>query len=64
MDFAGYKTYIIAGATILYALGGLIIGKVDFTIAIPLILGALGVGGLRQGIAKSGPQQVQTPQPQ
>ncbi len=58
MDFGGYKTYIIAGATILYALGGLIIGRVDFELAIPLILGALGVGGLRQGITKSGPHVV------
>ena len=46
----GKKTYIAAGATIAYALGGAIIGKVDWNIAIPLILGSLQVFGLRIGM--------------
>ena len=46
----GYKTYIIAIATICYALGGAVAGFVDLQTAIPLILGALGISGLRHGL--------------
>ena len=46
----GYKTYITGIATIAYALGGAIIGKVDWNIAIPLTLGALEIMGVRQAI--------------
>lgn len=50
MDLSGYKTYTVAIATILYAVGGAIIGKVDWNIAVPLTLGALGAMGLRNSI--------------
>ncbi len=46
----GKKTYIIAIATVCYALGGAVAGYVDIQTAIMLILGALGLGGLRSGI--------------
>jgi len=46
----GYKTYICAIATLAYAVGGIVIGKVDPNIAIPLILGALGLGSLRHAV--------------
>ena len=52
MVLEGKKTFIVAGATIAYALGGAIIGKVDWNVAIPLILGSLQVFGLRLGINK------------
>ncbi len=51
MKLKGYKTYIVAGATILYAVCGFIIGKVPLDVAIPLILGALGFSGLRHGLS-------------
>ena len=50
-DLAGKKTYIIAIATVMYALGGAVAGYVDIGTAIPLILGALGLSGLRAGIS-------------
>ncbi len=63
MKFDGYKTYIVAGATILYAVCGVIIGKVPLDVAIPLILGALGFGGLRHGLSKqNNNKQVTQPQ--
>ena len=46
----GKKTYVVGVATIAYAIGGAIIGKVDWNVAIPLVLGALSVFGLRVGI--------------
>jgi len=54
MDFSalkGNKTYIMIIATICYALGGAVAGFVDLPIAIGLILGVLGLGGLRDAIA-------------
>ena len=61
MKLRGYKTYIVVAATICYALGGLVIGKVDVAIAIEIILVALGIGGLRNSIPQI-PVQPQTPQ--
>ncbi len=49
-NLQGAKTYIIAIATVCYALGGAISGYVDIQTAIPLILGALGLSGLRAGL--------------
>ncbi len=48
----GKKTYIVGIATIAYAIGGAIIGKVDWNVAIPLVLGALSVFGIRIGMNK------------
>jgi hypothetical protein len=48
----GWKTYILAAATVAYALGGMYLGHLDPNEAIPLILGALGLGALRHGVAK------------
>lgn len=50
MEYKGKKTYIIAVATLCYALGGAVAGFHDWGVAIPLILGALGLAGLRNGI--------------
>ncbi len=49
-DLQGAKTYVIAIATVCYALGGVVAGYVPLQIAIPLILGALGLSGLRAGL--------------
>ena len=46
----GKKTYLIAVATLMYALGGWVAGYLDFNQVIPLVLGALGLSGLRHGI--------------
>ena len=49
-DLKGKKSYIIAIATVCYALGGAVAGYVSLDTAIPLILGALGLSGLRHSI--------------
>jgi hypothetical protein len=46
----GYKTYITAAAMILTAIAGYVNGQVDPFIALQTILGALGIGFLRNGI--------------
>jgi len=48
----GKRTYIVGIATICYALGGAIIGKVEWNIAIPLVLATLEIFGLRIGLKK------------
>ncbi len=48
----GKKSYIIMIAIICYAAGGMVAGLVEFDVGIPLILGALGLGGLRAAIPK------------
>ena len=48
----GKKTYIMIVATICYALGGMVAGFVTPAVGIPLILGALGLGGLRAAFPK------------
>ena len=51
LDFlGGKKTYVIAVATVCYALGGLVAGYVEASVAIPLILAALGLGALRKSV--------------
>ena len=52
MKIDGYKTYIAAVALICYAVGGLIAGEVSGETAVQSILIALGMLGLRHGIAK------------
>lgn len=54
-DLEGYKTYLTMVATLMYALGGLAAGFIEWNAAIALILGALGVSGLRHGMIKSNP---------
>jgi len=57
MELKGRKTYIVIVATICYALGGAVAGLLSWQIAIPLILGALGLSGLRNAII---PELVKT----
>ena len=52
MKINGYKTYIVAIGLIMYALGGWAAGKVDPNTAIQSVFLALGMMGLRDGIAK------------
>lgn len=54
-DLEGYKTYLVAVATLMYAIGGLFAGYLDVSVVIPLILGALGASGLRHGMTKNNP---------
>ena len=58
----GYRTYIVSIATVCYALGGWVAGYVDPSVAIPLILGALGLSGLRGAFLKPEEKSV-TPSP-
>ena len=47
----GKKTHIVAGATVLYAILGVVLGYVDQETAIQLISMALGFSALRAGVA-------------
>jgi len=57
----GKKTYIMTIAIICYALGGMVSGLMEIGVGIPLILGALGLSGLRSGI-ESNKVVAQAPQ--
>lgn len=46
----GKKTYIVCALMVVYALSGLLIGEVGSQEAVTLILTALGLGGLRDGV--------------
>ena len=48
--FSGKKTYLVAGATVLFALLGLFTGNMDFNQVVTMILAALGASTLRHGI--------------
>jgi hypothetical protein len=48
----GYKTYAIAGATLLYAIGGAVSGHLTADQAIQLVLGSGAIASLRHGIEK------------
>ena len=48
----GKKTYFIVASTILYAVAGAVSGLHDWARATEIILGALGLGALRAGVAK------------
>lgn len=48
----GYKTYAIAGATVLYALTGIVTKHLTPDQAIQLILGSGAIASLRHGISK------------
>ena len=47
----GKKTFILAIITIIYAICGMIIGKIDTTIGLAIILGSLQMIGLRVGVS-------------
>jgi type IV secretory pathway VirB2 component (pilin) len=49
----GYKTYIVAVVTVIYALVTMWNGTMDQHTGVAMILGALGLGGLRHGITTS-----------
>jgi type IV secretory pathway VirB2 component (pilin) len=49
----GYKTYIVAAATILFTGIQLWAGQIDTQTAIFAVLGALGLGGLRHGMTQA-----------
>jgi len=50
MEYKGKKTYIVMVATICYALGGAVAGFHGWEVAVPLVLGALGLSGLRHAL--------------
>jgi hypothetical protein len=49
----GKKVYIIAGLTAVYAILGLIVGRLDFDTFVRLMSEAGFAGGLRHAVAKS-----------
>ena len=49
----GYKTYLTAAALILTAIAAYLNGTQDLFITIQAVLAALGVGFLRNGVAKA-----------
>ena len=53
INLEGYRTYLVAIGTIMWAVGGFAAGKVDGNTAIQAIFIALGMMGLRSGIAKA-----------
>lgn len=46
----GYKTYILCGLAIIYAISGFFTGHLDSNSAIETIFAALGTASLRHGI--------------
>lgn len=48
----GKKTYITIGATVAYAIGGLILGYIDANTALTLILAAMGGYGIYDKIER------------
>jgi len=48
----GYKTYIVASLTIVYAVIGVGLGFHDHPTAVEMILAALGLSTLRHGVSK------------
>lgn len=51
----GYKTYLVAVVTIIYAVVGVGISQNDWGSAVNMILGATGLGALRHGVSKVAP---------
>ena len=49
----GKKTYIVGTLMIVYALLGLALGDMESARVVELVLGGLGLFGLRHGIAKN-----------
>ena len=52
MQINGMKTYIAGIATLMYAIGGAVAGKLEFSLAMSIGLSALTMMGLRHGIQK------------
>jgi len=52
MKIHGFKTYLAAGALLLYAIGAFAAGKIDFDQALVEVLAALSLMGLRHGMSK------------
>lgn len=50
---SGWKTYVVAGASIVYAIYGVYIGSISFNEAVGYVQTALLGGTIRHGIAKS-----------
>lgn len=48
---SGKKTYVAAGLLVLYAVLGLVTGKLEDVQSVGIILEALAIAGLRAGIA-------------
>lgn len=48
----GYKTYLVAIVSVIYAIVGLGFGHNDWTSAVTMILGSSGLGTLRHGVSK------------
>jgi len=46
------KPIVVMVATIVYAVSGVIIGQHDVNLAAMMILGALGLGGMRDAVRK------------
>lgn len=55
MNLNGYKTYILAACLAIWAITGLVLGKVDVNTAVTEILAALTAAGLRHGITAKSP---------
>ena len=53
VNIDGYKTYILGVGAIMWALGGMVAGKVDVNTAIQTILGALAAMGRRHGVEQN-----------
>jgi len=50
---SGKKTFLVAGAMIAYAIGGMVLGYVEPSEGVPLVMEALAIAALRLGIAKA-----------
>lgn len=46
----GYKTYLVAGAAVVWAIYGVVAGLIDGVAATNVILAALGAAGLRNAV--------------
>jgi len=55
----GYKTYFVAGATVLYAVAGLWGGTMSQDAAVAMIFGGAGLGALRHGVSSTMMQLAQ-----
>lgn len=51
-SLSGYKTYIVAGLMVLYAISGFLLNDLSQAQAMTILLNALGIAGLRNGIQK------------
>ena len=54
-DLQGKKTYLVSIGAVAYALGGWVSGYLDVNTAIQVIMAALGLGALRNGVTTKVP---------